>query len=277
MPRCRTERRCDVDGEWTLVLLTTLSQMAVGTFLLLSVLLLLGGREIDSPGRKALFATGLVLAAALLASIFHLRSPLNAYKMLNNLETSWLSREILALVLFLGTGGLFAVIEFSKRGSPRLRALVATIAAVMGVGLIYCMARVYMLRTVPAWNSSLTLATFFSTAFLLGAVTLCVAYRNDAVRLKRLAVAGIVILVARILIAVATSNSAGWEASEGLVQSVEPERWLILFQGALLLLGGACLGAVRFRREAPALLVQGAFLFLFVSELLGRFLFYECP
>jgi len=265
-----------VDGEWALVLFTVLSQMAVGTFLLLSVFLLLADREIDSTGRRVLLATGIVLTAALLSSIFHLKSPLNAYKMLNSLETSWLSREILALLLFVGAGVFFALIEFLKIGSLRTRALVASTAALMGVGLIFSMAKVYMLRTVPAWDSWLTVATFFSTALLLGSVTLGVAYRKDAPLLKRLAVIAIVIVVARILLAAATSSAAGWEVPEGLKQRVEPERWLIVFQGALLLLGGACLGAVRFKKRAPALLVQGAFLSLTVSELLGRFLFYAC-
>lgn len=264
-----------MDGEWTLVLFTVLSQMAVGTFLLLSALLLATRGEIDSAGRKALVAAGLVLAAALLASLFHLKSPLDAYKMMNNLGTSWLSREILFVALFLGTGCLYAVVEFKRIGSVKTRILVASVAAIMGIGLVYCMARVYMLRTVPAWNTWLTLATFFSTGLLLGAAPLVVAFRGDDALSKRLAAALVTLVVVRLVLAVATAQSAGGEVSRGLAETVAPPEWIAWLQGALLLLGGACFGAVLVKKKTPASLVQGAFLFLLVSELLGRFLFYE--
>jgi anaerobic dimethyl sulfoxide reductase subunit C (anchor subunit) len=42
--------------------------------------------------------------------------------------------------------------------------------ALLGLSLIYSMANAYRLRTVPAWNTWATPASFFTTAFLLGAL-----------------------------------------------------------------------------------------------------------
>ena len=42
------------------------------------------------------------------------------------------------------------------------------VTSLLGVGLIYSMAKVYQLRTMPAWNTWRTMAGFFITSALLG-------------------------------------------------------------------------------------------------------------
>ena len=46
-----------------------------------------------------------------------------------------------------------------------------------------CSARIYMVRARPAWNSGYTVAEFFSTAALLGAVSVGTVDRHAPVRL----------------------------------------------------------------------------------------------
>ena len=97
--------------EWPLVAFTVAGQMAVGIFLLVAVpLLLFAGADADASAHETGLAVlavvlGLLIAAALL-SFFHLHHPFRARRVLTNLRTSWLSREIffelgfLALVVF---------------------------------------------------------------------------------------------------------------------------------------------------------------------------------
>jgi DMSO reductase anchor subunit len=47
--------------------------------------------------------------------------------------------------------------------------------AILGLGLIYCMAQVYHLRAVPTWNSWRTYAAFFLSAVILGALGVNIA------------------------------------------------------------------------------------------------------
>jgi DMSO reductase iron-sulfur subunit len=87
---------------------------------------------------------------------------------LANLRQSWLSREILFVGLF-ALGWLGAVLlarAAPARGS--WHELVFAAIALLGLGLVSAMARVYRLRTVPAWDTVRTLRSFLLTALVLG-------------------------------------------------------------------------------------------------------------
>lgn len=115
-----------------------------------------------------LLAIGPLLAIAALASLLHLGSPRNAWRALANLRSSWLSREILGLLLF-GTGWVVLVGLVSTREPPSAVVwATAGVVAALGAGLVYGMSQVYRLRTVPAWDTALTPAAFFLTAASLG-------------------------------------------------------------------------------------------------------------
>ena len=112
--------------EWALILFTILGQMSVGAFLVLGLVHFFAERkagtaEADRLSDRALLAIGPVLVLGMLASLFHLGNPLNAYRAVANVGTSWLSREILSGVIFAVLGGLFAIMQWRKigRGSRR--------------------------------------------------------------------------------------------------------------------------------------------------------------
>ncbi len=168
-------------NEWALVAFTILSQMSVGTFLVLGVVYFFARRKwgveaADKLSDRALLAIGPVIILAFIASLFHLGNPFNAYRAVSNLGASWLSREILSGVLFAITGGLFALMQWRKIGSNTLRTIIAVIAALIGLFFVYAMSNVYMMRTVPTWNTWYTPASFFTTTFLLGAMAVSAAY-----------------------------------------------------------------------------------------------------
>ena len=155
--------------EWALVAFTLLMQLSVGTVLVVAAVPLLAGRGAHPPGRA--FDLSLLLAAvaaglALVVSLFHLGRPEQAWLALINLRGSWLSREIVASVLFAAAAGAFV---WQRRGGGDAGTAVVA-AALMGIVVVYTMARLYMVPAQPAWDRVLTPLTFFVSALLLGTV-----------------------------------------------------------------------------------------------------------
>ena len=144
-------------AELSLLLFTLLLQAAAGTALGLA---LLGGRALPLAGPGWALVAGLaVLGTAF--SLAHLEAAGRAWRAVSNWRHSWLSREVLA-------AGAFTLVAAAAAGLPAgwLRGL----ATVLGLALMPCMARVYRLAAVPAWNTPVTPWTFLAAALLLGAV-----------------------------------------------------------------------------------------------------------
>ena len=161
-------------GDVSLVFFTTLSQWSVGIVLWLAVL------RFYNPGAPTLAESGwlagnpvlLALFLVLLAtfvSFMHLGKPANAPKAMNNLGSSWLSREILAIGLY--SFSLLAVFVpgWLAPGSDTGALLPACAAA--GLFLLWTMARVYTVPTIPPWNSFHTPLGFTTATLCLGLVT----------------------------------------------------------------------------------------------------------
>ncbi|TRZ86483.1 hypothetical protein D4R89_11035 [bacterium] len=161
--------------EWPLIAFTLLSQTAVGFFLLFTVPLALSGTVTGAADvrllrlRSLLFVLALLAAAAAL-SFFHLGNPFNAYRALNNIRTSRLSREIFFELLLIFLVAVVCWLEWRISGSQDLRLGLYLLAALAGVGLIWSMAGIYRLEAVPVWNNAMTPFSFFMTAFVLGAL-----------------------------------------------------------------------------------------------------------
>lgn len=158
--------------ELPLVIFTICAQMSAGSFVVLGLIHLFGARVdpevMDRVSDPALYALGPLLVLGLAASTLHLGSPLRAINSLRHVGESWLSNEIAAGLAFLVLGAAFAVAQWRRWLTPRLRQVLAVLAAAAGLFLVYCISRVYSLRTVPAWDTGHTAMRFFATAFLLG-------------------------------------------------------------------------------------------------------------
>jgi DMSO reductase anchor subunit len=253
--------------ERPLVAFTLLAQTAVGAFLTLGALDLWAGTLAGEPAARTLtdgvlLAIGPVVGLALISSLLHLGTPRNAWRAATNLRTSWLSREILGTLLFAGTGGTFAVLRWSGAGPAALRGALAVAGAASGVALVYAMARVYRLRTVPRWDTPLTTVSFFATALLLGSLAvgsglaLLPGIPDELVRgpLRWIA-----------LVAAAGFGAEIAAAGRGVLQGVRR----LLLMGGVALCVALLLSDARF---APALLA--AFVVALAAQVLGRYLFY---
>jgi len=169
--------------ERPLIGFTLLSQLAAGTFLALVILDALSfqtgqisyTRWVTS---KTLFGITLLMIASMLVSLFHLGTPQTAYRAFSNLKTSWLSREIFFAATFGGLLVLLSVVHWLDFGASFAQSVIAWAAALTGMLLVYCMSRVYMLRTVPVWNSPHIPLSFFITTLMLGELAAIVAITN---------------------------------------------------------------------------------------------------
>ena len=294
--------------EWALILFTILGQMSVGAFLVLGLVHFFaarkaGSEEADRLSDRALLAIGPVLVLGMLASLFHLGNPLNAYRAVANVGTSWLSREILSGVIFAVLGGLFAIMQWRKLGSFALRNVIAWITAIVGLVLVYSMSQVYALPTQPAWDSWATPVSFFVTTLLLGSLALGAAFVANSAFLKRSADAnlqtqtellrgslrwtglasilflGVELIVSPLYIAnLAVSGSVAL-ASVGLM--IGDMGVVMALRLVLVFIGAGVFGVFLYQNTLSAgkaslvnTFAYGAFALVLVAEVLGRFLFY---
>lgn len=168
-------------AEWPLTLFTILAQLAVGAFITLGVIQVVGRARftqnaVDKMNPPALYALGPIMVLALVGSMFHLGNPFNAPNAIRHLASSWLAREILFGTGFAALGFLFALLTWKGWLSSALRATLAAFTAVWGFVFIWVMANVYLVPTIPSWDRWTTPAQFYVTTFLLGTLAMGVAY-----------------------------------------------------------------------------------------------------
>ena len=160
--------------ELPMIIFTVVSQMAVGMFVVLGVLDLWLTTKVDDKTADRLVAPivyliGPVVVLAMISSMFHMNDISNTLNVIRNWGSSWLSREILAVVGFAGLGALYAVMQWFRVGSRRLRQLVALAAAGVGLLLVLCESMIYAsVSTIPAWHTWVVPFQFFTTTIMLG-------------------------------------------------------------------------------------------------------------
>ncbi len=142
---------------WSVVFLTTLIGVGQGLFIALYA------ADVAGEGDARFFAAGAVVALAftaggLLASFFHLGRPERAWRSAAKWRTSWLSREVIALPLFMAGVAAWGVAQ--HLGWPEAKAIgLAALAACLA--LFVCTGMVYAcIKFLQEWASPFTLANF---------------------------------------------------------------------------------------------------------------------
>ena len=294
--------------DWALIAFTILVQMSVGSIWVLLLAHLFAARKhgaeaADRLSDRALYALIPVIALGFLASLFHLGNPFSAYRAVTNVGTSWLSREILFGVIFAVLATVYAFMQWRKIGSGGLRNVIAWLAGIDGLVLVYCMARVYMLEAQPAWNTWATPVSFYATAFLLGVLAMGAAFVANYSYMQRkqpgcadeqctlmretlrwIALAAMILLGVELvvlpvyLVSVASASTAGYATIELMSGSLG---WLLILRVALVFLGAGVFGLFLYqnatsagKEKAIGNIAYLAFIVVLASEVLGRVLFY---
>lgn len=150
---------------WSVILLTTLIGAGQGLFLALFAV-----DAYDAARGQASLAPCFVAAAilvslalvgaGLLASFFHLGHPERAWRSAAMWRTSWLSREVIALPLFMALVAAYGALHWTGRLQGALA--VGALAALACVALFVCTGMIYAcLKFLQEWHSPLTVANFF--------------------------------------------------------------------------------------------------------------------
>jgi anaerobic dimethyl sulfoxide reductase subunit C (anchor subunit) len=257
--------------------------MAVGT---LWVFVAVRAVEPEAPVRPVVPMIVLMLVAGAAAALLHLSRPAQAQKAIGNLGSSWLSREILLVVLFGISLIVYGTLFWQEAASPAALDVIGLVCAVLGVVLVGAMARIYMIRTVPAWNSPVTPVSFFSTTLLLGLLAvgaeLTIATPVKAGEPVHMvagwlgAVAAIVLFVQVGLIPLHTARLRAQEgvALKSAIVMLVDYRSVLLSRIILSLLGVGLFNLAIFcGTTAPYVAVAG-FVLALAGETTGRFLFY---
>ena len=194
-----------------------------------------------------------------MSSFAHLGTKRNAWRVLNHLRKSWLSREILFTILF-GAGWVVTVICLILHANLTI---FTWLTALIGLGLIHCMAQVYRLPSVPVWDSWRTNIRFFVSAGLLGIPGMVLILAWIHIPMFQRAQTGSIVIVLLITQAV-IANSLSFSIGGRRLQFG-------------LILAGMIASAILFFIPGSFGLYSaiGVFIIILMEEIAGRWFFYQ--
>lgn len=165
-----SQPRVTANDEIPLIVFTLFAQMAIGSFAAI-FLIFLGSFHKPTTAQMMiipLLAVCSSIGIALISSFFHLKTPKNAWRAIFHLRKSWLSREILFTLAFAGLLVPQVIVSTSRAGFSTMEIIISPLTFFCGLAALFCMQRVYQLRSMPAWNSVRTLLEFSLSSVVLG-------------------------------------------------------------------------------------------------------------
>ncbi len=175
---------------FSVIFLTTLIGVGQGLFLALytgqvySLAQLLPPQDSHAFYGVGSFLALLFLAGGLFASFFHLGHPERAWRAASRWRTSWLSREVIVLPLFMGLVALYGLVHYVGWTHPLFTVagtlpvdftlIIGLLASLMAFVLFICTAMIYAgVRFVQEWHHWLTVANYLllglASGFMLAA------------------------------------------------------------------------------------------------------------
>ena len=180
-------------SEMPLVFMTVLTQISLGGFLALflgDVMSLFG---FTSTNWIMALLVMIPAALGLPLSALHLGRPFLAMTAMKNIKTSWLSREALALGVFVLLMNIVVVMYFVEV-SHTMILLVELVTLLVGIFGIYSQAMIYRIKARPSWNRTTTNLKFFGALhvgiFLLGFLAIVLGLQEIAIPLVTLSMLG---------------------------------------------------------------------------------------
>ncbi len=148
---------------FSVIFLTTLAGAAQGLFLALYGTEISGLGALPAPDSRQFLSSAsgvalLLTGLGLLASFFHLGHPERAWRTATMWRTSWLSREVIALPVFMLGLFLYAAAHWFGVGNTRL---IGAVTVLLCLALFVAMSMVYAsVRFLQEWASPLTLVNY---------------------------------------------------------------------------------------------------------------------
>ena len=187
---------------FSVLFLTTLIGAGQGLFMTLHALEWFGGAA-PAGGDRGLYVLGgalaLVLTAGgLVASFFHLGRPERAWRTATMWRTSWLSREVIVLPLFMLGVAVWTWLHLTSGAGTRVPGLVTS---VLSLALFICTAMIYAsVRFIQEWASAYTLVNLTLMGLASGAtLAAALAGVHSPVLVPPLALAALVLTFAALV------------------------------------------------------------------------------
>jgi anaerobic dimethyl sulfoxide reductase subunit C (anchor subunit) len=294
--------------EWALPVYTILMQLAVGAVFVLWLIRALSASkfspdELNRINRNPILVIALTVVVAIGGSHFHLSRPFQSFLAVLNFQSSWLSREIVFTLLFLLTIMGLLYITYLRTHQSGLITGLGWIASALGCVLVYCMARIYLIPTQVAWNSTLVILSFYVTSLILGAMTIALLMvldlkfaeikKSDDIELRiqviKQSFAGLTALTI-FLVALGAAITffqvrllaqGDIVARTSLSLLVELYMPLLIMRFVFLFFASIAMGVAMYRMRQSQLVPQSLMmpvylscLLILVGEIIGRFLFY---
>lgn len=269
---------------------TLLSQLSVGALILYNLIVYLPTYR-NKTHLPSQFKTIPVLVftfavISVMFSVFHMGRPLKALNTLDNLSSSWLSREILMIITYLLLSGLFTLFLFIKSEWKRLGLVLLNLATVSGIVLIFTMSRIYSSLPIPVWQPIFTFLNFVATTLALGGGLMLIMQIQIGSLSGQQSLAwilGIVLLLEIIFIPIFLSyldqNSTASQLSLKLLLKDFTLFFYLRLGFQILSIGSISLAIIGIRSNTAEFKklfwpVIGATCFIFLNEIMGRILFY---
>jgi anaerobic dimethyl sulfoxide reductase subunit C (anchor subunit) len=267
-------------AEWGLVIFTTALTAAVGAYLWGTIMATIARARKTGVDLRINSLVALVLTViGVLGSLLHLGTPLLAPYSVLNLGSSWLSREIFFICLFLVLLVVAIVLDWRKAGSEGFRLGWAWATAIVGLIAVLSSAAVYLASLIPAWQSWYTLVAFFATTLVLGGMVFILTSRkalgDEVLRLGLVMLAAVLLQLALLpnhlagLVAGGPAAQATAALLSGTYRGVMAIGWVLVAGGAFLVVLSQVM-----RERAVNYYLYVAAAALIVGQVMDRWLFY---
>lgn len=287
--------------ELPLVFFTVFAQAVVGAFIGLTLVLTTSqGKQAENRLHYAMTILWGLMALGFIASTTHLGSPERAFNALNRVGASDLSNEIFTGSTFFALGGAYwalATAVFLQKDHvklplvDKLAGIIAPIShklpkgwttlgriivAISGVIFVGAMAKLYLIPTVPTWNSIFTPLSFGLTALLAGSALTVVLLQLAKVETGQALFAKLSVLFALIAVVVAIFHYQHLAQTKNAIfhalDLVPNYLGYTILRFGFIAVGLAAL-FTSVKKQALALSIAGT-VFIIAGELVARTLFY---
>ena len=267
-------------SEWSLLFFTLIGQFSAGVTLALFLFSLLHHSSDHVKPllglRYGLITASLSIITALVISFLHLSAPFSSVYALSNLRNSWLSREIFMVSAYAAVIVFVTLYEWKSSRKVYLTSLLL-LSAIAGLSMVYSMGRLYMIETVPVWNTPKTLLVFYGTTFLLGFSFVLVILLNQ---MSEKMIKPFVFIILLMLVIKSVCFFMDWKTENTdpmiFTQQHLPKIWKILWWSWIP--GFFILTGIRFKKNLRMKKQQYfytiAFIFFVIAEFAARVIFY---
>lgn len=158
----------------SVVAFTVLSGAGLGALVLLAMTDVVGAIAHRYVDRNVLLEGSAIalflVASGLVASVFHLGAPRNAWKSLTRWRTSWLSREAASALLLFACAAVWWLLVWSDK-APAIRAVTSMLVVALAWSTLYFTAMIYAsLKPIRQWNTRRVPASYFALGHASGAL-----------------------------------------------------------------------------------------------------------